>query len=190
MESNELTAEEMAVFYAVANIVIPTRAFKNCHNLVKETLLMPERTVVSMIIQATLTIGISIPDGINKLHKDRGCSYVAQFVPTHGNLKPDADYIVYPFPKPPALKILQNGIPATGVYFAALVYSPSSYEVRCYLLRPSVAQGSPNMTVLREITVDGMSLNLGDGCQPNLRDFISLLKKVESGGKHIYGAVR
>lgn len=184
LNMEELSAEEMAVFYTVAKEVIPTRAFRDCKTLVKETLQAPEYTAVNMLWEAIISTGIGIPNGNNKLHIERGQAYISQFGATHGNLKADTDYIIYSFPKPPAPKLL-NGTPMAGLYFVGLVYSPSSYEARCYLLRCSLP-GSPYPTLLREILADGSNLNLGEGCQPTLSDFVTLLKRIESGVKHIY----
>ena len=172
--NNELSAEEMAVIYAVAGNVIPSHAFTNCRQFVSDILHAPTYMIVEMMTQASLTIGVGIPDIENKLHIEKGQKYLSQFIPVHGNLKEDTDYIVFPFPSPPLPKIL-HGRPVGSVFFAGIVYSTSNYIARCYFMRRSTAPNNPNPTTLREITIDGHNLNLGGGCNPFINDFIELL---------------
>ena len=180
---------ELRVYYAAATVVIPYRVFDHCELFVKEALSAPSDTVANILLQASLQIRVGIPDWERKLHIDTGREYLEQFNLVSGDLTPQTKYIVIPFPKPPPV-ILRwtDGFPVCGVFFVGVVYSPTDFSTRCYVLRPSMP-GSPDPTTLRELLKDGTNLNLGGGCRPNTDAFIELLRRVESGDKVVYGMV-
>lgn len=182
-----ISTQEIQVFYAAATMVIPGRVFSNCQAFVQEALGAPQYTTANVLLQASMQIRVSIPDGMRKLHADTGGEYLKQFHPIGGDLTPQTKYIVIPFPKPPPRQV-KDAVPICGVFFVGVVYSPSDFSARCYVLRPSMP-GNPNPTTLREVLSDGTNLNLGGGCRPDTDEFISLLKRIETGEKQIYGAV-
>lgn len=182
-----ISTQEIQVFYATATIVIPGRVFNNCQAFVDEILGAPQFTAANLLLQASMQISVGIPDGMRKLHAETGREYLKQFHPASGDLISLSKYIVIPFPKPPPPKVI-DGVPIVGVFFVGVVYNPTDFTARCYVMRPSMP-GNPNPTALRELLPDGTNLNLGGGCRPDIQEFIALLKRVESGGKQVYGAV-
>ncbi|QJW97412.1 hypothetical protein [Frigoriglobus tundricola] len=97
-----------------------------------------------------------------------------------GRLDGKRDYIVIQFPLFPAVDLLADpsGGPAPpggyvlAPYFLAVVIDRGSNEVRCFVL----GQSPDARTTLRRVSPD-KNVNLGRGCEPNLEDFLALLRQ-------------
>src|SRR5262249_45120750 len=102
--------------------------------------------------------------------------------PVHlGDLDEDHRYCSVGYPTPPTVDLselsleemlgLGNRI-VLAPYFSAIVLNQQSKEARYFIL----GQSPDGFTTLRSVTPT-MNANLGPGCEPDLKEFIALLRE-------------
>lgn len=97
-----------------------------------------------------------------------------------GRLDGRRDYIIVEYPQFPAIDLLADSsggpAPPSGYvlapYFSAVVIDRGSDEVRYFVL----GQSPDARTTLRKVSPSA-NTNLGRGCEPNLEDFLALLRQ-------------